>query len=928
MKIRKDILRYSRRILECLAVLLLLGATALAAAKTGDDVASYASVDSEDGADNAIYTTKDGTWVRVSENTWTMDTNRDGKTDITLVKNGDEWEYLFQVADPDADYYGWENEVPEGYQIVGKGERKNPAVQFSSPKYSHTPNINDEGKQNGNYSNNYTKTEVVTMPGASKLHVVLNYEGESVNCDWVCMWEGNHSDYTAYNNSSSAIKINNTQKFGGASGKVECDVDGDSVTFAFRSDGSGVGNGYGYYAVVTSDNKPDFTITNEQTDYQEPEYGSLTLSKEVTGTAADTDQNFRFDITLSSDEEELAKKLAGNTTFGNVNFTDGKGMVYLKHGESMELKDIPVGINWQIKETAVDGYTTSMTVDGAASGTGNTVEGTIDTKDHNTVVHYTNHKDKPDSGDTPQTPTGTFAVKKVVQNGSDTDEFGFAAVLTGLEAQKSYEVQNEHADGTTDTFTLYANAAGTAYLEFTLKNGEIARFQNLPVGSKYQIKEDASDYTASYEITDEADASKLQTVMSKKENYESNQSLSTQNETLDKEEQALITFTNSKPAPKPDLVDIAVEKTWNDDNNKKNLRPSEITVRLYQSTSDSEEGDMVATAKLDEAGDWKTTFKDLDKYQPNSTDVYIYTVKEDPVSGYESAVTSDGKGTYTLVNTLSTEKTGDLKVSKTVTGIGADKKKEFRFKITVKKKDNTALQGSFVLDSESGKGTKTGSIYFDENGEGSISLKDGESAYITGLPEATTYSVEETKYTDWKSSLTDGTKNTGTIAEDQLSEVKVQNTYEGNRTLTVKKTVKGSMGDKSKEFTFRLTLTAPEGRTLPDPLIYEKDGTEGTLAGTNGEYTFTLAHGETILLKDIPCGSTYELTEPDAAGDGYTVTADGKEKASLSEDTTVTFTNEKNGTIPTLAAMNTWLAAALVVLAAIALGAIVWKRKS
>ena len=85
----------------------------------------------------------------------------------------------------------------------------------------------------------------------------------------------------------------------------------------------------------------------------------------------------------------------------------------------------------------------------------------------------------------------------------------------------------------------------------------------------------------------------------------------------------------------------------------------------------------------------------------------------------------------------------------------------------MKMKEGNALQGSFPLDSGEGKGTKTGTIYFDEYGKGTISLKDGESAYITGLPEGTTYNVKETAYVDWPPSLLDDTTWDGTIRQDK-----------------------------------------------------------------------------------------------------------------------------------------------------------------
>ena len=903
-------------------MILLLGTTTFAASGGIPGTTTTHSTEGSTSEEDATYSTKGGTWVQVDENTWTMDKDSDGKIDVTLVKKGDQWEYLFQTKDPDAQYYGWEESVPKGYKVVGKGERKDPVTNKTS-KYSHTPNISDDGVKSGNYANYLNLNDVVTIPGATKLHVKLTYGGEA-GCDWVCMWEGNHPDYTASNNYSTAISINGSSKFDrGNETTEECDISGDTVTFGFRSDGSV--NGYGYYAVVTGD--VTFSITNEETA-TEPEYGSLKLSKVVAGKGADPSQNFLFEISLTSTDTALSDKLNGSITFGDVNFKDGKATVYLKDKDVVELRNIPVGVTWEIKEKATEGYKTEVAVGTGSAAEINTSTGKIQ-KDVTTEVTYTNTKisSNPGGGETPEDPTGSFKVKKVVENGSDANEFYFSAALTGLKAQKAYTVKITKADNTfKEDLPITSNAAGTAYVEFQLKNGETAEFVALPIGSNYQIKEDANDYTASYQITNEGNPDNLKAVMSQNGNYEPKKELSTQKETLDAEEKALITFTNSKPAPKADTVDIEVEKSWNDgtDHTK---RPSEITVRLYQSTSDQEDGDMIATAKLDESGGWTTTFKDMDRCPINSTTPYIYTVKEDPVAGYESVVTKDEtKDKYTITNTLSTVATGDLLLSKTVDGIGADKEKEFRFELTMKTKDGNALQGSFPLDSGEGKGTKTGTIYFDENGKGTISLKNSESAYITGLPEETIYNVKETAYVDWTPSLLDGTACSGTIQKDITSEIKVKNTYEEKRQLTVKKTVEGSMGSKTKQFQFQLKLAAPAGQVLPTELEYTKGDETKTMQLKNDMYEFTLAHEETIVIKGIPSQSTYTVTEVDGESNGYTVTSTNA-AGTIKADTIVSFVNTKNGSVPTLADMNTKIPFVLVILAIGGVGFILWKKR-
>lgn len=939
-----------RRIAVRAAALLLTGMVAIPALTGYGSLHVLAAEDT-----NAVYSTEGGTWEKVDDNTWVIvkeGGDPDNEKDIiaTVVKNGDQWEYSFKVADDTADYYGWEPEVPEGYEVEGQGTRKDPVksgyVSMGVEKYSHTPNISNDGVQNGNYANNLNINEVVTIPGAKKLHVRLTYAGESASYDWVSMWEGSYPDYTAASNYSSGIKINGIQKFGGGSGTtVECDIDGDTVTFAFRSDGSV--NGYGYYAVVTGLGTGDFAIVNKKDSYtpeQEVKTGGLTLTKKLSGVdssdMASASQNFRFDITLSAEDETLSQKLAGSHVFGDVPFTDGKGMVYLKGGQSISLSGIPAGVSWTIKEAVATGYTPSMTVNGNASGTAGEASGTI-MADQTVEVICTNTK----TVTPPPTPeeTGSFKVKKETENGADGDKFTFSAALQNLKANTDYTVD---VAGTEQT--VRSNAAGIAYLSFTLENGQVAEFKALPIGATYQVQEDASDYTASYEITAENN-SVLHTVMSRRSNAAANQSLSTQKETLEKGEQALITFTNRKAAPKTDVVDLTVQKVWDDQNNVGGIRPESISVALYQSDTEGEMGDIIATAQLDEAGQWTHTFTDLDRYQDDGTKLYYYTVTEDPVAGYDSKVEKSEDGnTITITNTANDQKLGNLKISKTVEGEDAPTDESFRFTVHLTREvaageDQAAdgesattttvpVKGTFSLDSSEGKGTKTGTVYFDENGDAQITLKAGESAYITGLPAGASYTVTEESSANWVSSLdADSDTMSGTINEEQLTDIKVKNIWAGTVSLTVSKTVQGNMGDKTKAFDFTLTLTAPAGTTLPAELTAEKDGESTTLSLTDGQCTFTLAHGESIQISKIPRGIQYSIIETSADDykASYTI---GKGKATdtvsgetLTEDTEVSVVNKRNLSVPTLASMNTAAPLGLLLAAGAVLLLLIWK---
>lgn len=121
--------------------------------------------------------------------------------------------------------------------------------------------------------------------------------------------------------------------------------------------------------------------------------------------------------------------------------------------------------------------------------------------------------------------------------------------------------------------------------------------------------------------------------------------------------------------------------------------------------------------------------------------------------------------------------------------------------------------------------------------------------------------------------------------------------------LTIKKEVKGTMGDTSKLFDFTLTITSGSNRTTY-VVSTTANGSAATL--TSGTpYTFSLKHGESIVIENLSALDTYTITETDYSGEGYategTVTT-AKNMAKTA--TTETITNTKNAVTPTGIIMN------------------------
>lgn len=216
-------------------------------------------------------------------------------------------------------------------------------------------------------------------------------------------------------------------------------------------------------------------------------------------------------------------------------------------------------------------------------------------------------------------------------------------------------------------------------------------------------------------------------------------------------------------------------------------------------------------------------------------------------------------------------KTGDLTVSKTVSGSAGDKDKDWSFTVTL---SDESIDGAY------------GEMEF-EDGVAKFTLKHGESRVATGLPVGVAYEVTEAE-ADKDGYATTSTGGSGTITEGGASAAFVNSkdgTVPGPKTgnLTVSKTVAGNAGDKTKDWTFTVALS--------DKTI---DGVYGEMEFTDGVATFTLKHGGSKTAVGLPVGVTYKVVEAEANMDGY-VTASTGEEGKIAEGTSVVaFQNAKN----------------------------------
>ena len=91
------------------------------------------------------------------------------------------------------------------------------------------------------------------------------------------------------------------------------------------------------------------------------------------------------------------------------------------------------------------------------------------------------------------------------------------------------------------------------------------------------------------------------------------------------------------------VKDITVTIVWKDENNKDNIRPDKVTVKLADGTT-------VVSAKEVKNDSWKYIFEDISVF--NGSDKVSYTVTQDAVNGYTTEVkVSDDGNTVKIINT-------------------------------------------------------------------------------------------------------------------------------------------------------------------------------------------------------------------------------------------------------------------------------------
>ena len=290
---------------------------------------------------------------------------------------------------------------------------------------------------------------------------------------------------------------------------------------------------------------------------------------------------------------------------------------------------------------------------------------------------------------------------------------------------------------------------------------------------------------------------------------------------------------------KSENIDIPIKKVWE---NPRIPHPDKVKVNLKNGDT------VIDSITLSESNGWKGVFSNLPKYDASGA-VIEYTVAEDPVEGYDSAVSGDAAHGFTVTNT-STAKVS-VPVEKKWVGPAAAK-------ATVRLLADGKDTGKKVdLDeSNSWKGVFSNLPKYDASG-----------AVIE-------YKVAEDPVEGYSSE----------VSGDAGSGFTVTNTVKTGE-LDVSKTVVAREGlavDADKTFKFAVEATDAAGRKV--------SGTYGDATFEDGKATLKLKDGQTARITGLPAGTAYTVTE--RAAEGYTTAVNGAE-GSISADqvASAAFTN-------------------------------------
>ncbi|MBR2861638.1 MAG: LPXTG cell wall anchor domain-containing protein [Clostridia bacterium] len=155
-------------------------------------------------------------------------------------------------------------------------------------------------------------------------------------------------------------------------------------------------------------------------------------------------------------------------------------------------------------------------------------------------------------------------------------------------------------------------------------------------------------------------------------------------------------------------------------------------------------------------------------------------------------------------------------VDETLTGTAS----EFTFNVNLKNVANRSFDLMYRTADGSFE-TRNNKLNVDSNGNGTVTIKAGETVYIDGIDTGVEYTITETEGATYKVKSSSGT--TGTIVENTLAEVKFENTLKNDGYLVISKAVEHPFAEapsmlRYRDFSFEIELSN-SGAAYPDATV-------------------------------------------------------------------------------------------------------------
>lgn len=631
--------------------------------------------------------------------------------------------------------------------------------------------------------------------------------------------------------------------------------------------------------------------------------GGLTISKHVksaiAGVTAPTAE-FTFDVTLT---DAAGKQLTGTYNYEGDKkgvIENGAGQIKLAHGQSITIKGLPEGAKYKVVETEVDGFTAIA----------DTMNGTI-AKNQTAQAAFTNTY-------TPAPiviPGGTgsaLRVKKVLDGRdwlpNESYSFELKAVTEGAPMPEGKgNVATATADNPIVSFGGISFAKPGEYEYRIVETGASADVNLTFSKAEYKlvvtVKPNGDEFTATSVLTQvKNDAGKTVD-----EVLQVPGEVMTFTNTYKKPAQGKDVTAEGKPGTSIDgqLVQVGSKLVytinWVNDavDEIGKAVPAAVTITDVIPAGTAYVKDSATNGGVYNA-DTKTLTWDLGKQEANASGIVSFTVEvtEDALNnsvvneadiqiGDNKHETTSKPEVFVPGKTSADDNKGDIQVGDVLT---------YTVSYANLGNESATVTITDVLPS--------GLTYKKDSANPGVSY-DGVNTLTWTIKDvpANTKGVVTFEARVNEDAVQNGIGNKATV---QIGNNKVEtNTTDPDTkpavgTLTVSKTVKAANDpsapvDIEKVFDFKVNLKDKAGNTLTGDYAYtigEKKGTLGSGA------TFSLKHGQSIVIDGLPVGATYEVREKPT--DGYTATAEGDTGAITKENpnAAATFTNTYSAALP------------------------------